>query len=543
MTAYQPKIAPPEMRAPNTPPTVVVTLEASPPVASSDLGITVTVPAPTGPAEHPLVTIGDSLTHGFQSGAIHNTDLSWPMLVARAGGYDDRFGRPHYAQYGGFPLNIEYLVRALEEKYGDDITGLNLVRAGFTLNDLMATICHYWQDGDGTIVPKLSTINENLATFGNDLRDALSLAPDNIRATIANPHESAFFPLVAHGKERAALRTLPYYDPNDKSFPSLSALQAATQVGLDGESGIETLVVMLGANNVLGTTFDLRLCWSQTGYDKLGPDGKDQFNIWQPQHFAAELAQVAASVRGIRARHVIWGTVPHVTIIPLLHGIRKKVVHGDGSHSRYFPYYTRPWFDENTFDPTRDQSLTDRDARTIDSAIDQYNAAILQTVAAARNGGLDWRIVDLCGILDRLASRRYIQDPAARPSWWYAAGGEYPLPNALAKLTPKVDSTFFLSGPAGRQQGGIIALDGVHPTTAGYGIMAQEVINVMRATGVPNLNDIDFEWLLTQDSLLSSPPRGLASDFHLAGWLDGKFDYVRHLFGQAVTAKCPKPPT
>ncbi len=103
MNDSQPKLAPPELRAPNTPASVVVTLEPAPPVASNDLGIAVALPAKKGNAPHPLVTIGDSLTHGFQSGAIFNTDLSWPVLVARAGGYQATFNRPHYPKFGGLP--------------------------------------------------------------------------------------------------------------------------------------------------------------------------------------------------------------------------------------------------------------------------------------------------------------------------------------------------------------------------------------------------------------------------------------------------------
>jgi hypothetical protein len=39
-------------------------------------------------------------------------------------------------------------------------------------------------------------------------------------------------------------------------------------------------------------------------------------------------------VQQIRARHVIWCTVPHVTIAPVARGVASKVAPG----SRYFPY-------------------------------------------------------------------------------------------------------------------------------------------------------------------------------------------------------------
>ncbi|HTD33427.1 MAG TPA: hypothetical protein VK665_07200 [Candidatus Elarobacter sp.] len=541
-------VAPPELRAPNTPKSVVVTLEAARPFTESDLGIAVR-PRPARAAKHRLVTLGDSLTHGFQSGAIFNTDRSWPAQVAAAGGFFSSFLHPHYDKYGGLPLNLEYLVRELQTEVGGDLHDpFTFVRAVLWLHGTLADICHYWQDGDGAIVPKTSKINHDLATYGYDLRDALSLTPQTIRATIAGTHENKLVPLVTHGKERAALRTLPYNDPAQPktTFPPMSALEAAKRLGAEG---IETLTVFLGANNVLGTTFDLHLAWSDKGYDKLGgtpsAPGKDLYNIWRPEHFAAELALVARAVRDVGAQHVIWATVPHVTIVPLLHGIGEKMVRRDRK-SRYFPYYSRPWFDKNTFDPERDPRLTGNDARTIDSAIDQYNDLIADTVAEARRAGLDWRLLDLCGVLDRLASRRYIEDAAAQPSWWKDVGGAYPLPPPLAALTPKVDSKFFLSSPAAgrpgegtRTQGGLFSLDGVHPTTVAYGIMAHETLRVMREAGITGYGEIDFAELLKNDSLLSAPPAGLGEDFAIVGWLDAKIEFATHLFGRAVVPARP----
>ena len=64
-----------EMRDPDTPGTVEVEASARAPEEDPTLEVEVD-PDRTGPAQHRLVTIGDSLTHGFQSGAIFNTDLS-----------------------------------------------------------------------------------------------------------------------------------------------------------------------------------------------------------------------------------------------------------------------------------------------------------------------------------------------------------------------------------------------------------------------------------------------------------------------------------
>ena len=87
-----------------------------PPERDSTLGIAVEVDR-TGDPVNRLVTIGDSLTHGFMGGAIFRTDLSWPAVVA----YE--LGTAHRARLplpdleppsgpGGPPLDLEPLVAA-----------------------------------------------------------------------------------------------------------------------------------------------------------------------------------------------------------------------------------------------------------------------------------------------------------------------------------------------------------------------------------------------------------------------------------------------
>ncbi len=101
--------------------------------------------------------------------------------------------------------------------------------------------------------------------------------------------------------------------------------------------GIETLIVIIGGNNALGSILTFNVAWSDTGYDDM--EVNDKYTVWRPIHFKAELDQLVAEVKKIRARHVIFGTVPHITIVPFARGVDHKVSPG----SRYFPYYTLPW--------------------------------------------------------------------------------------------------------------------------------------------------------------------------------------------------------
>src|SRR5207244_2212248 len=107
----------PELQDPDTPDDVIIRLQARTP--ETDPTLQVVVPQQNGPTPtHRLVSLGDSLTHGFQSGAIFNTDLSYPALIAKELGWYDAFRHPQYRGFGGLGFNIEYLLRELEMRYG-----------------------------------------------------------------------------------------------------------------------------------------------------------------------------------------------------------------------------------------------------------------------------------------------------------------------------------------------------------------------------------------------------------------------------------------
>ncbi|WP_212993181.1 hypothetical protein [Actinoplanes auranticolor] len=483
-----------------------------------------------GVPPHRLVTIGDSLFHGFQSGAVYQTDLSVPAIIAYELGCLDTFRRPTYGGPGGLPINIELLLRTLEQRYGEQLSWWEVPAALFSARQWMDTLEDYWERGPGSVIPHVNGVNHNLAMYGWDLRDALSQNAKACRDRLAKPKDDLVTQVVENNSERAALRVYPDTDARG----SATLFELAEELGEEGagagaDCGIETLVVSLGANNALGAVTRLKVVWSGDGYDD--PDRKGDYTVWRPSHFAAELAEVVAAVRKIKARHVIWCTVPHVTIPPISRGVGSKIEAG----SRYFPFYTRPWISDRAFDPRRDPNITADEARAVDSAIDHFNDAITGVVRQARSDGLDWFVMEAAGMLDRLADRRYIDDPTARPPWWQ----RYPLPAALSAVSPPVTSRFMISDRrGGRADGGLFSLDGVHPTTIGYGLLADEIIRVMRRAGVqfcrtdgvtprPDPVSVDFGRLLRRDTLLTRPPQNLAAGLAVLGWADEAFDLLR----------------
>jgi hypothetical protein len=480
------------------------------------------------------------------SGAIFRTDLSWPAIVAYELGILDTAGRerrrpdafrfPAYEPPGGpggLPIDIERALRAFEARFGTGLDWRELFKAAAWLYRYTDAIEDYWERGPGKDPPGKGPILHNLAIYGWDLRDALSITATTLHARIKKPSDD-LFPKVEHDNDRAALVVLE--TARDSRGRALTPFRAARALGREGTNagpgaGIETLVLMLGSNNALQSVTRLELAWTTAG-DYADVSKKGAFTVWQPQHFDAEWALVVEELRAIRARHVIIATVPSVTIAPIAKGVGGKVQRG----SRFFRYYTRPWIEEDEFEPRHDKHLTAVQARAIDSAIDAYNKTIIDSVRAARNDGLDWRVFDLGGLLDRLAVKRYIADPLARPEWWTP----YELPPELAALEPVPSTRFFLSGPNGRTDGGLFSLDGIHGTTITNGLVAHEVMKIMDDAGVqfraptgdPRSSPVgvDFARVLAADTLISRPPSALSGHLSTLGWLDDKLDWVSSMF-------------
>jgi hypothetical protein len=496
---------PPEFLDPNTPPDVVVSDVLRPRIDDPTLGAQLgqrdtDVPAPPTDPIHRLVTVGDSLTHGVTSGAVSRTDLSWPAILARC--LDVPFRAPTYGgPLGGLPFNIEGLLRKLQERFGDRLNALEVLALPLALQQLADQNEDYWERGDGSRPPRADLRYDNVGIYGWDLRDSLSYTGGRATARIAaNPaHDDLLGAIPSNDNDIAAWSVLAPFGV------AATQIDSAAWHGRNG--GIDTLVVVLGANNALRTVVDKKIIWSGEGFADL--DRKGSYNVWRPTHFATELAELVRAVEAISTRRVVFATVPHVTIAPIAKGVNPQAPGRKWRPgSRYFPFYTDPWIDEAIFDPAKHRHITHQQARAVDSAIDQYNDSIAEAVRDARQRGRDWFLFDLCGVLDGLAYRRFVSDAEATDRHAWRAQG---LPAELADL----DTRFFLSDRTGRLQGGLFGLEGVHPTTSGYGIVADEIVTVLAAAGVP-AKRVDFAALRREDTLNQDPPALMTTAFDLA---------------------------
>lgn len=487
---------PSEYLDPSTPSEVVVTDVVRPRVTDPTAGVPLGPPGPgvpraPTPAKHRLVAVGDSLTHGMSSGAVFFTERSWPALVAGALGAE--LAVPHYGgPLDGLPLNLEKLLKDLQEEFGTSLSLLEALRAPLALHRLADANEDYWERGEGSRPPRVDVRYENLGIYGWDVRDCLSYTSARATARIASrsPHDDLLGAKPDNDNDIAAASVLAPFGA------AAAQIDAVAAHGHDG--GIENLLLALGANNALGSVVDKRVVWSGPDYRDL--DRKGQYTVWNPAHFQAEYTELVGRLYDIPARRVLLATVPHVTVAPIAAGVNpERPGQKWRTGSRYFPYYCDPWVAESDFRPDKHRHLTHQQARAIDAAIDQYNDTIIDHVRRARVVGRDWFVVDLAGILDGLAVRRFLDDHSARVA--NTAWTPYGLPAAFDDL----DTRFFRSDASGRTQGGLFGLDAVHPTLCGYGIVASAFLDVLRGTGVAG-DDLDYNAIRRHDTLVSQPP-------------------------------------
>jgi lysophospholipase L1-like esterase len=472
-------------------------------------------------AKHRLVAIGDSITQGFMSGSIFRTDISFPVMLADAMGIRDSFAVPNFSGKGGLPLNLELLLNKLSDNFGKIINWWEVIPALLIIQDHLDEIEDFWERGKGSKAYPQRAIHHNLAVWGFEVGDAFTITEGVCRRAIPEPTDNLLNQVPEMPMYRTARRVLNPSFANDAM--EWHQMHAAMELANDG--GIENLIVFLGANNVLGTVTSLNIKYS-TDADLHLMAHERHPNLFLPDHFNRLYDDLASWISRIEADNVFLGTVPHVTIPPVTRGVSpsaqspKDTTDEDG----YYEYYTRPWVWDNTFDPDAHQRLTREQARQIDRFIDGYNEKI-KDIAAKKN----WHVVDVSGMLDKLAYRRNRR----KPTYEFPQGMVNALKanDNLSYLVEKdgegdkvnLDTRFFMSDPNSGKiaRGGLFSLDGIHPTTIGYGGIADLFFQKMKSEGV-NFQKDDLEWkdIVASDTLVNNPPILLANLKEILEFLD-----------------------
>lgn len=447
--------------------------------------------------KHRLVVMGDSLSQGFMSGAIHRTDISFPRMIADALGIRESFNHPDFSGEGGLPLNLELILNDLGEAYGSEINWWEVLPLAVRLRSRLDGIEDYWERGKGSRAYPRRAVHHNLAVWGFEAGDASRVTEGVCRREIPTPRDNVLKQTPEIPMYRTARRVLNPTFANDAM--EWSQVRCARE--LAGDGGIENLIVYLGANNAFGTVTSLNIKYSEPSDLHRLPHERT-CNLYLPEHFDILLSALARDIDSLAATNVFVGTVPHVTIPPATRGVSPDGTL-DGGH---FEYYTRPWVWDDDFDPEKHPHLTRDQARRVDDFIDGYNK-IIRREAKSRG----WHVCDTCGQLDKIAYRRQGGKPKFKfPSKLVRELRDHgPLNYLVENRRAKLDTRFFAcdsESPARIAKGGLFSLDGIHPTTIGYGLVADEFIKVMQTADVEFAGEIDWKAVVRGDTLVNSPP-------------------------------------
>lgn len=453
---------------------------------------------------HRLVAMGDSLAQGFQNGGIFRTDLSFPRLLADSLGKDTRFDTPSFIAQGGIPLNLEALVRGIEERYGPEVSWTESLGVSKDLFMTLRRIKRYWEGKYRPLTAKRESPWHLQAVWGFAISDSWMMTERRAADFIASQRNnySVFSVLPDHAMYTTARIVLnPSFEGPGSDHCMLDNVEWFSEHG-----GIENLICCLGHNNVIGAASDLSIRYSEDS-DLSAFFADRSCTVYRPEHFKKELIVLYEKLASLNIKRVFVPTLPLVSIAPIIRGVNL-----DGSPPRegYYDYYTRFWIWDSDFNPGIHPHLTRSQVMELDELTRMYNAEI--ETQAERYG---FHIVPVSHYVEAIATRRNGLRAGDH------AKVRYLFPSALKKELAKLETTrhlpehfpvsteFYRLDPRNGllARGGIFSLDGLHPTTIGYGLIAQIYYRAMQEAGVRFESELDWERIVREDSLITQPPR------------------------------------
>ncbi|MEB3356309.1 MAG: hypothetical protein VKK04_06255 [Synechococcales bacterium] len=385
-----------------------------------------------------------------------------------------------------------------------------LVRFPVLLNQFANGVEDLYERGPGSRPATFGGSYHNLAVWGFKVVDSFSIHSEYCDRAINREEgwlEDDFVGLPSGAMYRTAKRVLnPRFEANRATWTQVTNLKAI----VEKEQTVDALILWLGSNDCLGTVVDLQLKdMTDADVEELERTGqlndpitRRKWNLTNLNLFERDFAFLVDAIAAIlpATTKVFVGTVPYVTIPPITQGLGSF----DG---RYFDYYG-PFFanaENYRENPPGKRHLSRDDVATIDQRIDGFNDIIRRLVAAQ---GQQWTVVEIGSVLGQLAVKRNRQSDTPelplieryRDKGW----DDHP----LLQLEPVPSVLRYGTKDAVRIQGGLFSLDSVHPTTIGYGIVAEEFLAAMQAAGVEGADPRQLDWpgIIAQDTLIQSPP-------------------------------------
>jgi len=447
-----------------------------------------------------MVVIGDSISQGFKNGGIYRTDINFPALLCQCFEPVPNFTQPNFTAQAGIPINLEMLVRGMSDQFGDSLEWSEYVPAASHLYSTLKRIKRYWE---GKLKPLSTDRTEpyhNQSVWGFAMNDAWIMTENLSREHIRTHREtySIFDVLPDHALFITACMVL---NPSfGETFTHHTQIDNALYLQENG--GIENLIVSMGHNNIIGAVTDLRFQYSEPS-DLEAPPAERNYTVYRPEHFELEYRKLAERVSAIGAERIFVPTIPYVTIPPVSRGVNEDLSRQTGG---YFDYYTRFWIWDSDFDPVKHPHLTKEQAIELDQSVDEYNRIIRELADE-----FGWVVVPLNRYVNAIAKRRLagnIRLPF--PQEFREAMLRNPATAHLVEdpHDPKL-STDYIRIDEEKQnvyKGGIFSLDGIHPTTIGYGLMAHVYYETMKKNGVKFDRPLNWDYIIENDTLVTDPP-------------------------------------
>lgn len=468
-----------------------------------------------------LVAIGDSLTQGVQSGAIYKTESSFPALIAEAMGLRvPRDFRVPGFPWSGLPLNIEALLRSMRRKLGSSINPLEWI---FELPSLIADFIDDVEDlyerGAGSRPAAYGGIYHNLAVAGFQVYHSYTVTSEICNQQIEENEgliEDDLLKIPSASMYRIARRVLNPKQLNDER-QSWTQIDNLRHLNTPGDP-VENLILSLGANDCLGTVRDLEV----RDMPELSEMPKDRdtyelmewrgaYNLTSETVFEDDYRKMVRQISEAICdeTNVFVGNVPHVTIPPITQAISGE---DDCKHNerQYYTYYGTFFANPDNF-TTRNRHLTGSEVRCIDDRIDRFNRIIDDIVREQRvTYGKNWHVVDLCGLLDRLAFKRNmnVHFPQIPLRQYFTEEGDPNHPLLDENLRPTPNVLRFETVDNQRMGGGLFSLDCFHPTTIGYGLIAEVFLREMEDAEAIDTESVQLNWknIIERDGLIRNPP-------------------------------------
>ncbi len=434
--------------------------------------------------------MGNSLTAGYQDGGVCvNAQLySYPRLIAQQMGLDVSVGNSDFTQpYIAMP--------GIGSTHSDDPTKVNGV-LHFDGAGISVLGTHNLSD----IVDPSSALNplmlrtlpvpyNNHGVPGATLHDVMN-AYDAMSST---PVGNSYFNFI----NRSSLFGNTTVDPS-AGPPATPGWETSSMFWQTVAAGPAVTTLWIGNNDILGG--------ATNGNPVIGE------NITDTATFQAEYTALLGTLAGALVKRtgypttIVVANIPSISTIPyfipkaLFQGVLPEELGGDW-----------PWGYEDGNDDAgmllrfpvlswiadaghqghpipADYTLTTAEVTLVETQVATFNGIIAAVAAGVNDAGLaKVGVFDANALMVEISSGTHAAGPLAATHFMFLVGQDNP-------LTPDVDDPM---SPEEAAAATLFSLDGVHPNSRGYGVIANgfiEVINELQGTSVADVDWSAISW-------------------------------------------------